>query len=166
MSFKSFSQVRSLFLLPVFAMLAACSAGDSTAPVVPDPAPPAAAKGSGSGGDPVAPPTPVPGTITGVWKGMLITPSGSQPTTMFLTQRRTDATGEAYFQVSATEQLRLQINRGLVLSNGSVQLLLSEGDSKESYVRYAGQLSADGRTMTGAVIDLRGPTYPLDLILQ
>jgi hypothetical protein len=165
MQFNTRPCFRLLLVLPVFGVLAACSASDSTAPPAPNPSQPAAAKGSGSGGDPVPAPTPVPGTVNGTWKGSLITPSGSQATTMILRQSGTDVTGDAYFLVGATEQ-RLRINKGLVLNRTSVTLLLLDGNGKESYVRYAGQLSADGRTMTGAVIDLRGPTYQLDLILQ
>jgi hypothetical protein len=157
--------LRLLFAVPVLGVLAACAAGDSTAPVAGGLSQPAASKGSGSDGGGTPVPTPVPGTISGVWKGMLITPSGSQPTTMLLKQKGTDVTGDAYFLVSGVEQ-RLRINRGLVLNGTSVTLLLLDGNGKESSVRYAGQLSADGRTMTGAVIDLRGPQYPLDLILQ
>jgi hypothetical protein len=165
MEFKTPTCIRLLLVLPVFGVLAACSASDPTAPSAPSPSQPTADKGSGSGGTPAPPPTPVPGTITGVWKGSLITPSGSQATTIFLKQSGTDVTGDAFFLVGTTEQ-RLRINRGLVLNQTSVTLLLLDGNGKESYVRYAGQLSADGRTMTGAVIDLRGPTYPLDLTLQ
>jgi hypothetical protein len=158
------SRIRLSFFIPLFGMLVACSASDSTAPTLAT-SQPAAAKGSGSAGDPVPAPTPVPGTITGTWKGTLITPSGGQATTLLLTQSRTDVTGDAFFLVGTTVQ-RLRINRGLVLNATSVTLLLTDGNGKESYVRYAGQLSADGRTMTGAVIDLRGPTYALDLTLQ
>jgi hypothetical protein len=165
MEFKTPTCIRLLLVLPVFGLLAACSASDSTAPAAPDPSQPVAAKGSGSGGDPLPPPTPVPGTVNGTWKGSLITPSGAQPTTMILRQSGTEVTGDVYFLVGATEQ-QLRINRGRVLQGTSVTLLLVDGNGKESYVRYAGQLSADGRTMTGAVIDLRGPTYPLDLTLQ
>jgi hypothetical protein len=159
------AHIRLLFVAPVFSVLAACAAGDSTAPAAPGLSQPATSKGSGREGDGATAPTPVPGTVTGTWKGMLITPSGAQPTTMFLKQSGTEVTGDAYFLVSATEQ-RLRINRGLVLSDMSVVLLLTDGNGKESGVRYAGQLSADGRTLTGAVIHLQGPQYPLDLTLQ
>jgi hypothetical protein len=165
MRFKIPSHIRLLCVAPVVVVVAACAAGDSTSPAARSVSQPAASKGSGSGGTPAPAPTPVPGTITGTWKGMLITPSGSQPTTMFLKQSKTEVTGDAYFLVSAIEQ-RLRINRGVVLKGASVTLLLTDGNGKESSVRYAGQLSADGRTMTGAVIDLRGPQYPLDLTLQ
>jgi hypothetical protein len=164
MQFRISAHRRIILFIPAFAALAACSAGDSTGPGV-DPSQPLAAKGSGSGGDPVTPPTPVAGTITGTWTGTLITPSGGQPTRMLLRQQGTDVTGEAYFLVGSTEQ-RLKINRGLVLKGTSITLLLLDGNGKESYVRYAGTLSADGRTMIGSVIDLRGPTYALDLTLQ
>jgi hypothetical protein len=157
--------LRLLFVAPLFGVLAACGASDSTAPDALDQSQPAASKGSGSGGDPAPAPTPVPGTITGTWKGVLITPSGSQPTTMVLRQSGTEVTGDAFFLVSTIEQ-RLRINRGRVLSGTSVILLLTDGNGKESLVRYAGQLSADGRTMTGAVIHLNGPEYALDLTLQ
>jgi hypothetical protein len=165
MQFRIPSRMHLLFVAPVLAALAACAAGDSTAPVAQSPSQAASSKGSGSGGTPTPPPTPVPGTVTGTWKGLLIRPSGSQATTMFLKQSGTDVTGDAYFLVSGIEQ-RLRINRGLVLKGTSVTLLLLDGNGKESSVRYAGQLSADGQTMTGAVIDLNGPQYPLDLTLQ
>jgi hypothetical protein len=164
MRFTFASHVRSLIFVPVLGVLAACSASDSTAPS-PDLTLAAAAKGSGSGGDPLPAPTPVPGTITGTWKGTLITPAGNQPTRMILRQSETEVTGDAYFLAGTTEQ-RLRVNRGIVLNKISVTLLLVDGNGKESLVRYAGEISADGRTMTGAVIHLRGPTYPLDLTLQ
>jgi hypothetical protein len=163
MRFKILPHVRLMFVVPVFGVLAACAASDSTAPAPPSQA--TAAKGSGQDGDPLPPPTPVPGTVTGTWNGALITPSGSQPTRMILRQSDTEVTGDAYFLVSGTEQRR-RINRGRVIGGTSVILLLTDGNGKESSVRYAGQLSADGRTMTGSVIDLVGPTYPLDLTLQ
>jgi hypothetical protein len=158
------AHLRLILFIPAFVGVAACSAGDATAPTVAD-AQAAAAKGSGSGGDAVSPPAPVPGTVTGTWKGTLITPFGVQATTMFLRQSGTEVTGDAFF-ITPTGEQRLRINRGVVLNRTSVTLLLSEGGSKESQVRYAGQLGADGRTMTGSVIDLRGPIYPLDLTLQ
>jgi hypothetical protein len=156
---------RAALLIPALVGLAACSAGDATAPAASDPSQAAAAKGSGGGGDPLPAPTPVPGTITGTWKGVLVTPSGPQATRMILRQSGTDVTGDAWFLVATTEQ-RLHINRGLVVKGTSVTLLLLDGNGKESLVRYAGQLSPDGRSMTGSVIDLRGPVYPLDLTLQ
>jgi hypothetical protein len=164
MRFQIPAHVRLLSVASVLGVLAACAAGDSTAPAAGGPSQPASSKGGGGGGGAPAP-TPVPGTITGTWKGVLITPSGAQPTTMFLKQSGTEVTGDAYFLVLTTEQ-RLRINRGLVLKGTSVTLLLTDGNGKESSVRYAGQLSGDGRTMTGAVIHLRGPQYPLDLTLQ
>jgi hypothetical protein len=157
--------VRLLFVAPGLAVLAACAAGDSTAPAAQSLSQPAASKGSGRDGGGAPAPTPVPGTITGTWKGTLITPSGAQPTRMVLRQSGTDVTGDAYFLVSTIEQ-RLRVNRGLVLNGTGVTLLLVDGNGKESSVRYAGQLSADGRTMTGAVIHLNGPQYALDLTLQ
>jgi hypothetical protein len=163
MRFNILPHARLVFLVPVFGVLAACVASDSTAPAAASQA--TAARGSGSGGDPVPPPTPVPGTVNGTWSGMLITPSGSQPTRMVLRQSGTEVTGDAFFLVSGVEQ-RLRINRGRVIGGMSVILLLTDGNGKESSVRYAGQLGADGRTMTGSVIDLLGPTYPLDLTLQ
>jgi hypothetical protein len=160
------THLRLSLLIPAFVGLAACSASDSTGPSVLDPSPAAAAKGSGSGGDPVTAPTPVPGTVTGTWKGTLLNPAGSQATTFFLRQEKTEVTGDAFFVVSSTTTQRLRINRGYVFKDGSVAFLLVDGNGKESLVRYAGQLSADGKQMTGSVIDLRGPVYALDLTLQ